>query len=108
MVLASVLAGIGVPLSGIALLIGVDRILDMNRTTVNVTGGLTACTVMNRWLRTGRAPGVKPMVKGKPPMQLRSRSQLDSALKLPASFSLDQVMKKIKEGAGSSDPNVLV
>jgi proton glutamate symport protein len=33
---------------------GVDRILDMSRTTVNVTGDLTACTVMNRWLKPSR------------------------------------------------------
>jgi Na+/H+-dicarboxylate symporter len=32
----------------VALIIGVDRILDMSRTTLNVTGDLTACTVMDR------------------------------------------------------------
>ena len=50
-VLATILQGIGVPPSGIALIIGVDRILDMSRTTVNVTGDLTACVLMNRWLK---------------------------------------------------------
>jgi Na+/H+-dicarboxylate symporter len=49
-VLASILTGVGVPASGIALIIGVDRILDMSRTTINVTGDMTACVVMNRWL----------------------------------------------------------
>ena len=49
-VLATILVGIGVPAEGIALIIGVDRILDMCRTTVNVTGDLTAATVMQRWL----------------------------------------------------------
>jgi Na+/H+-dicarboxylate symporter len=49
-ILATVLAGVGIPASGIALIIGVDRILDMSRTAVNVTGDLTACTVMNRWV----------------------------------------------------------
>jgi Na+/H+-dicarboxylate symporter len=48
-ILATVLAGVGIPASGIALIIGVDRILDMSRTAVNVTGDLTACVVMNRW-----------------------------------------------------------
>jgi Na+/H+-dicarboxylate symporter len=51
-VLATILQGVGVPPSGIALIIGVDRILDMSRTTVNVTGDLTACAIMNRWLGT--------------------------------------------------------
>ena len=54
MVLASILQGIGVPPSGIALIIGVDRILDMSRTTINVTGDLTACTIMNRWLKASK------------------------------------------------------
>jgi Na+/H+-dicarboxylate symporter len=49
-VLATILGGIGVPVSGIALLIGVDRILDMSRTLVNVTGDITACLVLDRLL----------------------------------------------------------
>ncbi|MCB9990779.1 MAG: dicarboxylate/amino acid:cation symporter [Rhodospirillales bacterium] len=49
-VLATILVGIGVPAEGIALIIGVDRILDMCRTTVNVTGDLTASAVMQKWL----------------------------------------------------------
>jgi Na+/H+-dicarboxylate symporter len=50
-ILATILQVIGVPASGIALIIGVDRILDMTRTTVNVTGDLTASVVMNRMLK---------------------------------------------------------
>lgn len=49
-VLATILAGMGVPVEGLALIIGVDRLLDMCRTTVNVTGDLTATSVMNRWI----------------------------------------------------------
>lgn len=49
-ILATILQGIGVPESGIALIIGVDCILDMTRTTVNVTGDFTASVVMNRLL----------------------------------------------------------
>lgn len=49
-VLATILVSIGVPPEGIALIIGVDRILDMCRTTVNVTGDLTASMVMNKML----------------------------------------------------------
>ena len=33
-----ILESVGVPSAGIALILGVDRILDMIRTTVNVTG----------------------------------------------------------------------
>lgn len=49
-VLATILSGIGVPPEGIALILGVDRLLDMCRTTVNVTGDLTACVVMDRFV----------------------------------------------------------
>ncbi|MFA9373379.1 MAG: dicarboxylate/amino acid:cation symporter [Poseidonibacter sp.] len=47
-ILATILQGIGVPVEGIALILGVDRILDMCRTTINVTGDLTASLVMKK------------------------------------------------------------
>ncbi len=47
-ILATILQGIGVPADGIALILGVDRILDMCRTTINVTGDLTASLVMKK------------------------------------------------------------
>ena len=49
-VLSGILAGVGIPASGVALLMGVDRILDMARTVANVTGDLTASVVLDRWL----------------------------------------------------------
>jgi len=49
-ILAGVLEGVGIPTGGIALLLGVDRLLDMARTGVNVTGDLTAAVVLDRWL----------------------------------------------------------
>lgn len=49
-VLSTVVAGMGVPPEGIGMILGVDRILDMCRTTINVTGDMTAATVMERWL----------------------------------------------------------
>jgi Na+/H+-dicarboxylate symporter len=58
-ILATRLQNVGVPAAGVALIIGVDRVLDMSRTAVNVTGDLTACTVMERWVggeELARAP----------------------------------------------------
>ena len=49
-VLATILSGIGVPPEGIGMILGVDRLLDMCRTTINVTGDLTATAVMERWM----------------------------------------------------------
>ncbi|MBU1197054.1 dicarboxylate/amino acid:cation symporter [Candidatus Micrarchaeota archaeon] len=49
-ILSLVLGGVGIPAAGIALIFGVDRILDMSRTAINVTGDLTACLVMDKWV----------------------------------------------------------
>lgn len=49
-VLAMILGTVGIPTSGIALIMGVDRILDMSRTAVNVAGDLVTCKVMDRLL----------------------------------------------------------
>ena len=44
--LAGVLAQVGLPAEGIALILGVDRLLDMTRTAVNVTGDAVVTTVV--------------------------------------------------------------
>jgi len=51
-ILSVVLKGVGVPVEGVALIIGVDRVLEMLRTSVNVTGDLTASMVMNKLIRS--------------------------------------------------------
>jgi DAACS family dicarboxylate/amino acid:cation (Na+ or H+) symporter len=51
-----VLAMVGAPMEGIAIVIGVDRILDMCRTTVNVTGDLVTTTVVHRLCGGGPTP----------------------------------------------------
>ncbi|GAA0269140.1 dicarboxylate/amino acid:cation symporter [Alteraurantiacibacter aestuarii] len=45
-VIALILAGVGVPPEGIGLILGVDRFLDMCRTTLNVVGDLVAAQVI--------------------------------------------------------------
>ncbi|MBB5321977.1 dicarboxylate/amino acid:cation symporter [Marinobacter oulmenensis] len=51
-ILAMVLQTVGIPPSGIALIMGVDRILDMCRTAINVTGDLVTCRLMENWSGT--------------------------------------------------------
>jgi len=46
--LALVLQQVGLPVEGIALIIGVDRLLDMMRTAVNVTGDATVSAIVAR------------------------------------------------------------
>jgi DAACS family dicarboxylate/amino acid:cation (Na+ or H+) symporter len=47
-VIAMILGMIGVPVEGIGLILGVDRLLDMCRTTVNVSGDLAIATIVAR------------------------------------------------------------
>lgn len=48
-ILATVLQSSGIPVEGLVVIIGIDRILGMFRTAVNVTGDLTATAVFNKW-----------------------------------------------------------
>ncbi len=44
--LTMVLSSVGLPVEGISLIMGIDRILDMTRTTVNITGDAVCTTVV--------------------------------------------------------------
>lgn len=48
-VLSATLTAFGLPLEGIALIIGVDEFMDMARTAVNLVGNCVATTVVSRW-----------------------------------------------------------
>jgi proton glutamate symport protein len=48
-ILAATVAPFGLPLEGVALVFGVDQLLDMARTTVNLIGNCLASAVMARW-----------------------------------------------------------
>ncbi len=45
-ILMSVAAAAGIPAEGVVIILGVDRLLDMCRTTVNVSGDLVACLLL--------------------------------------------------------------
>ena len=47
--LAMVLQSVGLPVEGIALVAGIDRILDMGRTVVNITGDAACTIVVDAW-----------------------------------------------------------
>lgn len=57
--LAMVLQQVGVPVEGIALILGVDRLLDMVRTAVNVTGDVAVACVVS-----GAEAGDRKLVAG--------------------------------------------
>ena len=51
-ILSTILIAAGIPPVAVVILLGVDRILDMLRTTVNVTGDLTACLFFDKQIQT--------------------------------------------------------
>ena len=48
-VLAGTLTSLGYPITGVAILLGIDQILDMGRTTVNLIGNCVATVVIAKW-----------------------------------------------------------
>ena len=48
-VLAGTLTSFNIPIVGVAVLLGIDQILDMGRTTVNLIGNCVATVVIARW-----------------------------------------------------------
>jgi DAACS family dicarboxylate/amino acid:cation (Na+ or H+) symporter len=60
-VVAMILAMVNVPPEGIGLILGVDRFLDMCRTSLNVTGDLVGAVVVSRG-----EPATPPVLSGEP------------------------------------------
>lgn len=64
-VLSATCASFGLPPEWIATILGVDEIMDMARTTVNVLGNCVASAVVAKW--EGILPADAPILTGKPP-----------------------------------------
>jgi proton glutamate symport protein len=85
-ILAGTLASFGLPLEAVAIILGVDELMDMARTTVNLIGNCLATCVMARWegefddSATGLPPD-EPLLPPQPPTQeaLDSDSGADPA-----------------------------
>jgi len=56
--LMMMLGWVGVPPEGIVLILGVDRLLDMSRTVLNVTGDLVTATLVERFTASDRASAI--------------------------------------------------
>ena len=53
--LAMVLQSVGLPVEGIALVAGVDRIFDMGRTVLNITGDASCAVIVSQMERKAEA-----------------------------------------------------
>ncbi|HUF29095.1 MAG TPA: cation:dicarboxylase symporter family transporter, partial [Gemmatimonadaceae bacterium] len=56
LIMAPVLAAVGIPVAGIGVLLALDAIPDMFRTTTNVTGHMAAVTILDRWAGDAALP----------------------------------------------------
>jgi Na+/H+-dicarboxylate symporter len=67
-VLAGTLTRFGLPLEGIAVILGVDEVMDMARTAVNLVGNCLATAVVGRWegelTVAGEMPRSAPLAAG--------------------------------------------
>jgi len=53
--LAMVLESVGLPVAGIGLIVGVDKIFDMGRTTLNIVGDASCAIIVSNWERKASA-----------------------------------------------------
>ncbi len=60
-ILSGTLVQFGLPLEGIAIILGVDAFMDMARTTVNLIGNCLASAVMARWEGVLEIPAEEPV-----------------------------------------------
>ena len=61
--LAMVLTSVGLPVEGIALIAGVDKLFDMGRTTLNITGDATCALWISRVERERKAKAAAKAAK---------------------------------------------
>lgn len=81
-ILSMVLTTVNVPPAGIALIMGVDRILDMCRTAINVNGDLVAASVMDRWVGSSRSFQEEQAIQGEH-QAIRERTGNDTVVRAP-------------------------
>lgn len=76
--LTMVLESVNLPVAGIGLVIGVDRIFDMGRTTVNITGDAACALVVSNLEKKAEARRL-PAGPGPDPSRKRARRGICSA-----------------------------
>jgi proton glutamate symport protein len=90
-ILSGTLATFGLPLEAVAVILGVDELMDMARTTVNLIGNCLATCVMARWEgefddnATGIAPDEGPAPAVDPTTDGQTSAREGAAAKEPIS-----------------------
>ena len=76
-VLAGTLSSFNIPIIGVAILLGIDHILDMGRTTVNLIGNCVATVVIARWENKFDYYKMSDFIKNNKKMKLATVSSID-------------------------------
>ena len=76
-VLAGTLTSFGIPILGVAILLGIDQILDMGRTTVNLIGNCVATVVIARWENQFDYYKMSDFIKNNKKLKLATVSNID-------------------------------
>ena len=76
-VLAGTLTSFGIPILGVAILLGIDQILDMGRTTVNLIGNCVATVVIARWENQFDYYKMSDFIKNSKNVKLATVSNID-------------------------------
>ena len=86
-ILAGTLVQFGLPLEGVAIILGVDELMDMARTSVNLVGNCLATVVMARWEGefVEQPPEGPPGQEGLPPTEAVPPAQRTSGAAQAAS-----------------------
>ncbi|MBQ3102132.1 cation:dicarboxylase symporter family transporter [bacterium] len=86
-VLTGTLTSFGLPVVGVAILLGIDQILDMGRTTINLIGNCVATTVVARWEHEFDDEKMRKYI-AKAPKKIEEKNNFDR-IKLQADMQRD-------------------
>ena len=95
-VLAGTLASFNIPIIGVAILLGIDQILDMGRTTVNLIGNCVATVVVARWERVFDYDKMRNFVRNE--IEECINDEIGSDAKICTNNNENMVTEEIKEG----------
>ncbi len=89
-VLAGTLTSFNIPIIGVAILLGIDQILDMGRTTVNLIGNCVATVVIARWENAFDYEKMSEFIKMR-------NLKINTLTKIEKHVSFQQDFSKVKE-----------
>ena len=97
-VLAGTLASFNIPILGVAILLGIDQILDMGRTTVNLIGNCLATVVIARWENVFDYEKMKEFVRQSKEESIGTEIENFAKNYAAKSHDKNMVTEKIEEG----------